>query len=320
MKNFWKQLNKPIFILAPMDDVTETVFRQVITSCAKPDVFFTEFTNVEGMLSEGAEHVMQRLKYSEIERPIVAQIWGMNPENFYKAAKILVDMGFDGIDINMGCPERTVVKRGCCSALIENHPLALEMIDATIKGAGGLPVSVKTRLGLKQWKTEEWISFLLKTGIDVLTVHARLASEMSNFPARWDEIKKVVELRDTLAPDVLVIGNGDITNYQDGVSKVQEFGVDGVMIGRGIFKDPWAFDKNPHQHSLNENLAKLLEHAELFESTWGRKKNFQGLRKFFKAYIHGFEGASDLRSQLMETKNLQDVKDALQAHTRLFSR
>ncbi len=207
MKNFWNELQKPIFILAPMDDVTDTVLRQVIARYGKPAVFFTEFTNVEGMFSKGERHVIQRLRYTEAERPLVAQIWGTRPENFFKATKKLIDMGFDGIDLNMGCPASGVMQKGACSGLINNRPLAKEIIDATIEGAAGIiPVSVKTRLGFRAIDFD-WIAFVLEQEPAVLTVHARTVSEMSKVPAHWDKLKTVVDMRNAMRSTTLIIGN-----------------------------------------------------------------------------------------------------------------
>src|SRR5437764_10610115 len=235
MKNFWNELTTPFFILAPMEDVTDTVLRQVIARCGKPAVFFTEFTNVEGMFSKGERHVNQRLQYTEAERPLVAQIWGTRPENFFKGAKKLIDMGFDGIDLNMGCPASGVMQKGACSGLINNRPLAKEIIDATKEGAAGLiPVSVKTRLGFRAIDFS-WIAFVLEQKPAVLTVHARTVSEMSKVPAHWDKLKTVVDMRDALSSETLIVGNGDIKSLDEARQKVAEAGADGAMVGRGIF-------------------------------------------------------------------------------------
>lgn len=309
MNNFWNNLKKPIMILAPMEDVTDVVFREIVVSCARPDVFFTEFTNCDGLMSEGFDEVSKRLKFTENQRPIVAQVWGKSPENYFKAAKLIKEMGFDGIDINMGCPVRDVVAQGSCSALINNHKLAEEIIEATLKGADGLPVSVKTRLGFRKIQTEEWFSFLLHFDLAEITVHGRVASEMSKLPANWEEIGKVAKLRDELRPKTLIIGNGDVTNYKEALEKCEKFGVDGVMIGRGIFNNLFAFDKseNPHVATKEELLNKLREHVILFDKTWGKKKDFNIMKKFFKIYVTGFPGASDLRAKLMEAKSKDEV-------------
>src|SRR5579859_4584453 len=310
MKNFWNELNKPIFILAPMEDVTDTVLRQVIARCGKPAVFFTEFTNVEGMFSKGARHVVHRLQYTAIERPLVAQIWGSHPENFLKATRMLIDMGFDGVDLNMGCPAQGPVSRGVCSGLINDRPRAREIIDATKEGAAGLiPVSVKTRLGFRAIDFE-WIQFVLEQQPATLTVHLRTVSEMSKVPAHWDKLKTVVEMRDAMGSETLIIGNGDIKSLDEARQRVVEAGADGAMIGRGIFDNPYLFsdtvtlsDKTPE-----EKLHLLLEHMQLWQDTWGNTKHFPILRKFFKVYANGFPGAQELRMQLMETQNPEETE------------
>lgn len=316
MKNFWQQLPKPFFVLAPMDDVTDVVFRTIVNKTSRPDVFFTEFTNVEGLNSPGKDVLMRRLLFEKDQHPIVAQIWGKNPENYKKVAELIADLGFDGIDINMGCPDRSVTKNGCCSALINNPQLAKEIIQATKEGAKDLPVSVKTRIGFQKIQTEEWITFLLQQDIAVLTVHGRTAKEMSAVPAHWDEIGKVVEIRDEMGVDTLIVGNGDVINREDGITKVKEYGVDGIMIGRGIFKDLWAFSDNVSESnkikmSESKMFNLMLEHARLFDKTWGKLKNFAILKKFFKIYVSGFENAGELREKLMLSSDLQNVEDII---------
>lgn len=309
MKTFWQDLKKPFLVLAPMEDVTDTVFRRIVATCGRPDVFFTEFTSVDGLFSKGYDYVAKRLKYTEGERPLIAQIWGAKPENYYKAGKLLSEMGFDGIDINMGCPVKDVVKLGVCSALIKNQPLAQEIIQATKEGAGELPVSVKTRIGFNDIKTEEWLGFLLDQGIDALTVHGRTAKEMSKVPAHWEEIAKAVRIRDQKKVPTVIIGNGDVVSREDALQKVEETKVDGIMIGRGIFHDPWLF--NPSHHgddvTFEEKLGKLKEHIELFESTWGKDKHYPILKKFFKCYISNTPNASELRTELITLNDSSEV-------------
>ncbi len=310
MENFWQTLEKPIFILAPMEDVTDTVLRQVIARCGKPAVFFTEFTNVEGMFSKGEKLVNQRLRYTEEERPLVAQIWGSHPENFFKAAKKLIDMGFNGIDLNMGCPASGVLQRGVCSGLINNRPLAKEIIDATKAGAAGIiPVSVKTRLGFRAIDFD-WINFVLEQKLDVLTVHARTVSEMSKVPAHWDQLKTVVDMRNALHSNTLIIGNGDVKSLNDARQKVAEAGADGAMIGRGIFDNPYLFSGNLtlSDKTPEEKMQLLLDHMHLWQDTWGDTKHFPALRKFFKVYANGFPGAQELRMQLMETQDPEETE------------
>ena len=313
MKNIWKSLKRPIFVLAPMDDVTDTVFRQIIGDLAAPDLYFTEFTSIDGLVSEkGREAVSKRLQFTEKERPIIAQICGNDPVKFYEAAKIIKQMGFDGIDINMGCPEKSVVKRGMCSGLINNPSLAAEIIEAVREGSG-LPVSVKTRIGFRTVQTEEWLGFLLKQNLDALIIHARTVKEMSKVPAHWEEIAKAVELRNKISPGTLIIGNGDIESYDDGLEKIKTYGVDGVMIATGIFKNLWIFEKTGkiHDLTLDERLNQLLKHTRLFTETWGETKSFAILKKFFKIYISEFKGASETRAEFMNTNSLEEVKSLI---------
>lgn len=310
MKNFWQTLPKPIFVLAPMEDVTDTVFRQILLTCGRPTVFFTEFTNVDGLASEGRKRVINRLQFSPEEKPLIAQIWGMKPENYFKAAQEIVEMGFDGIDINMGCPQSDVIRHGACSALIMNHTLAKEIIQATKEGAANkIPVSVKTRIGFKKNQREEWFSFLFEQNLPLLTVHGRTAAEMSKVPAHWDEIGKVVQMRNAANIETLIFGNGDIQSLEEAEEKVKKYQVDGVMVGRGIFHNPWLFDKfiDPDKKTLSDRLTLLKNHVELFEKTWGNTKHFPLLKKYFKIYLSGFDGAAEIRTQFMEAENFEDV-------------
>ena len=315
MVNIWQSLKKPIYILAPMEDVTDTVFRRIVMQTGKPDLFFTEFTSVEGMFSKGDKKVNQRLQFTQKEKPIIAQIWGLKPENYFKAGKLLAEMGFDGIDINMGCPEKNIIKKGACSGLIHNPSLAKEIIHATKEAAGNLPVSVKTRIGFKEIQTEKWIGFLLEQNLAALTIHGRTAAEMSAVPAHWDEIGKAVEIRNEKKLPTLIIGNGDVQSIQEAKEKVHQYNLDGIMIGRGIFHNIWLFDEtvDPTKKILDERLKILVHHVKLFEKTWGKTKSFQILKKFFKIYLSGFEGAQELRMRFMETKNGEEVKELVKS-------
>lgn len=311
----WKKLDKPFFALAPMEGATDTVFRQIIASCGRPDVFFTEFTNCEGILSPGFEKVAVRLKYSEFERPIIAQIWGTNPESFYRVAQKLSEMKFDGIDINMGCPERAVIKHGACSALINNPKLAKEIIDATRSGAGSLPLSVKTRIGFKTIEIDPWIGFLLEQKLDALTVHFRTQKEMSLVPAHWEEAARVVALRNKLSQNTILIGNGDVLTKTHGRKLSKLYGLDGIMIGRGVFHNPYVFNEDIDYENLTkkEKLELLIRHLDLFEKTWGdNNKSYPPLKRFFKIYIQGFEGAGDLREKIMKTNSIKEAREVLQ--------
>lgn len=316
---FWQTLPKPILALAPMEDVTDTVFRRIVASTYAPTIFFTEFTSVDGLFSRGREAVIHRLDYTETERPIIAQIWGNTPELFYKAAKLVAEMKFDGVDINAGCPQKNVTLRGGGACLIQDPPRVKEIIAATKEGAaqkalpgGSLPVSVKTRLGYKKISID-WIQFLLEQDLDALIIHGRTAAELSKVPAHWDEIAKVVKLRDLTKKNTVILGNGDVTDYTDAVAKCKKFGVDGAMIGRGIFHNLWVFD--PHGTSHMDNHQELLKimrkHMRLFDETWGKRKNFAVLKKFFKLYVQGFPRAGKIREQLMETNTAKEAEKIL---------
>lgn len=312
-QGFWKKLKRPILALAPMADVTDAAFRKLIAKYGKPDVMWTEFVSCDGLCSDKGRLILMRaLKYSPAERPIVAQIFGANPENFYKCAKLLKKLKFDGIDINMGCPDRKVEKQGGGAKLIMNPELAKEIIRQTKRGAGGLPVSVKTRIGYNKRNIEEWIGHLIEAEPAVITVHARTRKEMSKVPADWRAIAEVVKLIKKSGKDILVIGNGDVKDLADARKRAKESGADGVMIGRGIFGNPWLFNSRKKKVTLAEKLKAMLEHAKLFEKLLGGK-NFEVMKKHFKAYVAGFPGASELRAKLMQTHSAAEVAKILRA-------
>ena len=316
MTNFWQKLPKPFIVLAPMDDVTDNVFRKVINETMRPDVFFTEFTNADGLASPGSKIVGKKLKYESNQHPIVAQIWGNNPDTVYKAAKIVKDLGFDAIDFNMSCPVRNIVSKNCGAALIGNYDLAKNIIEAVRKGSGKLPISVKTRLGLKNNVAADWCKFLLEQNLDTIIIHARTAAEMSKVPAHWDEIGKIVKMRNEISPKTLIIGNGDIKSYDQALQVAKKYGVDGVMIGRGIFDNPWVFDKSSNNiHTKHDYLQLLLKHLNYFEienpDEVVRRKRYSSLKKFFKMYIKEFKDASILRQTLMETDTVNEAREVL---------
>lgn len=316
MANFWETLPRPFTVLAPMEDVTDYAFRQVVTTLPRPDVMFTEFTSADALFSQGREANIHKLKYGVNERPIVAQIWGVHPKNMLKAAELARELGFDGVDINMGCPDKAVMKKGAGAAMCLNPDLAKEIIQAVQEGAKGIAVSVKTRLGYDVVKTTEWIGTILPLQLDALTVHGRTALQRSKGEADWFEIQKVVELRNQLSPRTAIIGNGDIKSYKEVVEKHTLHNVDGVMIGRGIFSDPWIFEKNlnPKEHSREEYIAVLLKHLELFEEAWGDTKNFAIMKKFFKMYVNNFPLAAQLRQELMFCTSGAEVREYLSSH------
>ena len=313
MSNFWTKLQKPFTVLAPMDDVTDNVFRQVILSAARPDVFFTEFSNADGLVHGANGIPLRKLNFTPDQHPIVAQIWGTDPKKMEKAAKMVKSLGFDGIDINMGCPVKEVVKKGAGAGLIGSYELAGELINAVKKGSEDLPVSIKTRLGKNENIAKDWATFLLKEGIAALTVHGRIAKQMSRGEANWDEIGKIVKIKDEIAPKTLIIGNGDVRNFAEVILKRKNYGVDGVMIGRGVFANPWVFDKNQEAklHTKEDYISLLNKHIKLFETTWGETKNFAIIKKFFKMYIKDFRGANALRIKLMDAENFEEVRKLL---------
>jgi nifR3 family TIM-barrel protein len=310
-KGFWEKLKKPIFALAPMYDVTDTAFRRVIAEQKAPDVFYTEFVSTDGLCSAGHERLVKDLAFGKIERPIVAQIFGNNSQKFYDTAKILVELGFDGIDINMGCPEKTITKTGSGAGLILEPKLAKEIIQATQEGVGELPVSVKTRIGYDRIQTEEWIGYLLELDLPALAVHVRTRKDMSQVPARWDEMTKIMEL--AKGKKTRILGNGDLWTYQDALEKIETYGMDGVMIGRGIFGNPWFFDtkRDKSEVSKDEIFDVLIRHCQYFEK-YVSHKNFDVMKKHFGSYVSGMKEAKKIKIALMETKTSEEVTKVLQ--------
>ncbi len=310
---FWEKLNKPIFILAPMAGVTDTVFRQIIAKYGRPDIFYTEFVSCDGLCSPGRKILLNDLRFREVERPILAQFFGSKAENFYKSAQLAAELRFNGIDINTGCPDKSVEKQGAGAALIRNPKLTKAIIKATSKGAGNLPVSVKTRLGYDRNDTEDWIKHLLEMQPAAIIIHARTRNDMSKVPAKWDEIAKAVAVRNNLDSQTLIIGNGDVNSLEQGKKLANDSGADGVMIGRGIFGNPWLFNEGIQlsQISFEQRIKVLLEHAALFEKTYGVNKHFAIMRKFFNSYVSGFPSAKSLRMNLMTTQNYGDVEQVV---------
>ncbi len=304
-KGFWGKLNKPVMVLAPMADVTDCVFREIIRKYGKPDVFWTEFVSADGLSHpEAVEKLKIDLIYGEGERPIVAQLFGGRPENMRTAAMLCKELGFDGIDINMGCPDRSVEKQCAGAAMMKNPKLAREMIRAAKES--GLPVSVKTRIGYNKNEMETWLPEILAEDVAVLTVHLRTRKEMSNVPAHWDLMKRIVEIRNESGKETLIFGNGDALDINDAKKKVEETGCDGVMLGRAIFGNPWLFSgKVP---TTEEKLKVMIEHTKLFEEKLGKHKNFAIMKKHYKAYVNGFDGAKELRMKLMEAENASEVE------------
>ena len=323
---FWKKIIEstgeensqklPFFSLAPMEAVTDVVFRHVVSKAARPDVYYTEFTNSSSFASpKGIHSTRGRLTFTPDEQPIIAQIWGSRPADIKFMCEKLPELGYRAIDINMGCPDKAVIKSGGGSDLIRNPDLAKEIIECA--KAGGLPVSVKTRLGfsrVKEW--HDWLKFLLEQKIEVLTIHLRTKKEMSKVPAHFELIPEILKLRDEITPNTLIQINGDIKSRAQGLELWRKYPkIDGIMIGRGIFENPFCFEKNPPETArTSSDYLDLLElQLDLFEkySRELEKRRFEPLKRFFKIYVREFAGASDLRAKLMETKTVDEVREIL---------
>lgn len=348
-KGFWKKLadkarkeKRPILTSASMANVTDAAFRRMIAKYGKPDVIWTEFVSCDGLCyfsdkpasvktMAGKDKLLQDLIFDESERPIIVQFFGAKPENFYKCALMAQKLGFDGIDINMGCPDKGVLKQGAGAALIKNPKLAQKIIKETLRGAGKLPVSVKTRIGFNEIEFKNWISKLLKMNLAAITIHGRTKKEMSKTPAHWDIIGEIVKIRNKLKSQTLIIGNGDIISLADAQEKYEKYRVDGVMIGRALFGTPWffSFDERAKKkfNTPKEKLKLALEHTKLFEKIFGPPaggkkpdfakastgKHFEIMKKHYKAYISGFDDAKKMRGRLMKVKNFNSAKKTLKS-------
>lgn len=322
---FWGKLDRPFYCLAPMSDVTDIAFRFMLAKYGKNRenknkvVFWTEFVAADGLCNKLAKTKLTHLLvYSERERPIVAQVFGANPENMKKACQYIASLGFDGIDINMGCPDKSVMAQGAGASLIKTPELARKIIQAAhagIEAAGrNIPVSVKTRVGVNKEDIDNWIVELLKEDIAALTIHLRTAKELSLVPANWDHLKKIKELIKKSGKEILLIGNGDVKNLKDADEKAAKYGCDGIMIGRGIFGNPWFFSGRANTDiPTEEKLKVLIEHTQIFDKELSKPKhkNFATMKKHFKAYVNGFEGSKELRVKLMETDNAKQVEDII---------
>lgn len=317
VKGFWKKLNKPFFALAPMADVTDMAMREMITKYGKPDVLWTEFVSCDGLLSKGKEKLLPDLWFSDSQRPIIAQLFSSKPENFYECAKLIRSMGFDGLDVNMGCPDKSVEKQGAGAALIKNPKLAQKIILEAKRGAGTMPVSVKTRIGYNSNELATWLPAILETEPAAITIHVRTRKEMSKVPAQWElfpNIMDIVEKHTNKKTRPLIIGNGDVFSLADAKEKAKKYGLDGIMIGRGIFGKPWFFSGKDNK-TPKQKIKILSEHIKLFEELYfydGKKlKHFDVMKKHFKAYLSGFDGAKEIRAELMKTKTCAEAAEAL---------
>jgi len=323
MKNFWQTLPRPFFVLAPMADVTDAAFRRVVAKYSKIGhpmsdfVMYTEFVSADGLClanKEGKAKLLRDLQYSEEEHPIVAQFFTAQPGHMERAAALAQELGFDGVDINMGCPDRAIEKQGAGARLMQNPRLARELIVAAKRGAPKLPISVKTRLGYNKDTLDEWLAALLKAEPAAIAIHARTRREMSATPARWERITRAVEIRNDLQQTIddrtLIVGNGNLIDIDDAKEKIKETGADGAMLGRAVFGNPALFS-NSHELAhkpVEQKLNILVEHTKLFEELLSDVKSFAVMKKHFRAYIEGFDGAKELRVRLMEADNAAEVE------------
>lgn len=294
-----------------MANVTDMAFRRIIAKYGKPDVMWTEFVSADGLMSPGRDVLLNDLKYTEEERPIVAQLFTGHADRMRDAGNLVRKLGFDGLDINMGCPDRAVEKQGGGAGMIKDKKNALAVLEAAREGSG-MPVSIKTRIGYNKNEIQEWIGFLLEQKLPALTVHLRTRKEMSDVPAHWELMPEIMKMRDIISRETLILGNGDVMSVEEAKKKVQETGCDGVMIGRGIFGNPWLFScKMP---SVEERLKVLVEHTKLYEKLLGKVKSFALMKKHFKAYVSGWDGAKELRVKLMETANAEQVESVVKSY------
>jgi len=334
-------LKYPVLGLSPMDGVTDSAYRFITKKFGKPDLIFTEFTNVIG-LSMAGHHVLKDFHYDKSQKPIVAQIYGKNPEYFYHAAKIACELDFDAVDINMGCPAKNVASSGSGAALIKTPELAKEIIAATKEGVKHwaengeltglptktknaikklereigveiterkeIPVSVKTRIGFSEPITEQWISTVASMNPAWISVHGRTLKQMYTGEADWLEIKKAVEIT-----DIPVLANGDVKTYDDFKKILEVTGAFGALIGRGSYGNPWIFQgKNIEDVPLKEKFNVLIEHTKRFVELNPDPKAFVQMRKHFGWYVKGFDGAKEAREKLMRANSITDVELILQ--------
>jgi len=338
-RGFWDYLPDQFLCLAPMADVTDVAFRRMFARYGKPDITWTEFVSADGLLlrpsspnaTTETEHekiageygissdhpLLRDLLYDEGERPIVAQFFSRDIERMEKVASLAHDLGYDGIDINMGCPAKVICKQGAGAAMIKDPEHAQKIIQAAICGSKGIPVSVKTRVGFNRDELDTWLPALIHANPVAISLHARTRKDMSKVPSDWDYLKRAVAIRDNINPNVKIIGNGDIRSRQEAYDRMNETGCDGAMIGRGIFGNPWFFNPEISKEDLAPKviLDALIEHTALFEKYLGDVKSFYIMKKHFKAYVSGWDGAKELRTRLIqETESLDQVKEIIDSY------
>lgn len=342
VQGFWDRLPRPFFALAPMADVTDVAFRTLVAEHSRhgqpgggPDILWTEFVSADGLLSGGRQQLLRDLEYREAERPIVAQIFSSTPENMEKIAAECEALGFDGIDINAGCPDKSICAQGAGSGLIRTPETAQALIEACRRGAPNTAVSIKTRLGWSTDESDTWIRALLLAKPAALTVHVRTKKDMSKTCPEWGRLKKIVSMRDELSPETKILANGGIRTKAAGREIAEFTGCDGIMMGKAVFGNPWLFDdeKDITKIPVRDRLMVLLEHTRRFMREIGdqgpgtskpalsfgtqtftlteqlRSKNIALMKKHYKGYVHGFPGAKDLRQALMDTDSYQALED-----------
>ncbi|MBR3253732.1 tRNA-dihydrouridine synthase family protein [Candidatus Saccharibacteria bacterium] len=310
--NIWNELPKPFLILAPMESVTDIAFRQVIAHAGRPDLFFTEFTNVSSYASEkGRWNALERLRIAPSDSPIIAQIWGKNPEHFAEVSGALQSLGFSGVDLNFGCPDKNVNRTGGGAAMIKTPDLATKCYR-NARAHTELPVSIKTRLGWSQPdEFREWLPMLLREQPAALTVHLRTKKEMSKVPAHYELIPEIIKMRNEISPTTKLVINGDIKDRAHALELHAKYPeVDGFMIGRGVFQNPYCF--TDHQPTREELMELLNLHLDLYEKASSRALSYEPLKHFFKIYVNNFPGASDIRAKLMETHSISEARAILE--------
>jgi tRNA-dihydrouridine synthase B len=308
-KEFWKNLATPIIGLSPMEGYSDSAFRRVCKLVNPNIVTVTEFTSADG-LTHNAPRLKKKLAFNPEEQPVIAQIFGKNTETFIRATKVCEDMGFTGIDINMGCPAKKVVKSEHGVALRKEPDLACKLVDAVASNTN-LPVSVKTRLG---WSSAEGLSefgvALQNAGADMLCIHARTYKEPYNVPAQF---KAVYELKENVSIPVII--NGGITSIEDGLSKLNN--CDGFYIGQTSFGNPWVFSPTGAPHSFEEKVPVMLKHTQWLIEDKGEFVGTREIRKHLLQYVKGFSNAKHFRSKLVHVKNYNDVKAVLEEITQV---
>lgn len=321
---FWETLPKPFFTLAPMADVTDPAYRRLIAQVHAPDVMWTEFVSADGLyhtrekkgMNDEENPLVRDLLFVEQERPVVAQFFSAKKDMMEYASRLALSRGFDGVDINMGCPDKTIEKQGAGAAHMKDPERAKEVIAGAIAGVEGkIPVSVKTRIGYNTITYKEWLPHLLTAGISALTIHLRTRKEMSLVDAHWELGKEIVEFCRSINPHVVLIGNGDVQDLPDAREKARTTGFDGIMFGRAIFGNPWLFSGQTTHHPL-EKLDALLTLARYF-SELRPVKHFAIMKKHVKAFVNGFDGAADARVALMNTNSFEEFEAVIQETRKL---